>query len=59
MRRIEDLIGEVTSQVPCRMIGEALDCVVHMRRTASGRRVEEIIAVNGFGADGYRIERLA
>lgn len=59
LRRIEDLIGEVTSQVPCRMIGEAVDCVVHMRRTASGRRVEEIIAVNGFGADGYRIERLA
>lgn len=59
LRRIEDLIGEVTSQVPCRMIGEAVDCVVHIRRTASGRRVEEIIAVNGFGGDGYRIERLA
>ena len=59
LRRIEDLIGEVASQVPCRMIGEAVDCVVHMRRTASGRRVEKIIAVNGFGADGYRIERLA
>ena len=48
LRRLEDLIGEVTSQVPQRMIGEAVDCVVHMQRTASGRRVEAVISVGGF-----------
>lgn len=59
LRRIEDLIGEVASQVPHRMIGEAVDCVVHIRRTPSGRQVEVVIAVNGFADGGYRIQPLA
>jgi len=59
LRRIEDLIGEVASQVPRRMIGEAVDCVVHIRRTPAGRRVEAVIAVNGFADDGYQIQALA
>lgn len=59
LSRIEDLIGEVVSQAPRRMIGDAVDRVVHIRRTPQGRCVEAVIAVNGFGADGYRVERLA
>ncbi len=59
LRRIEDLIGEVASQVPYRMIGDAVDCVVHIRRTPSGRQVEAVIAVNGFADGGYRIQPLA
>lgn len=59
LRRMEDLVGEVTSQIPHRMIGDAVDCVVHIRRTPQGRCVEAVIAVNGFGADGYQVERLA
>lgn len=59
LARIEDLIGEVVSQAPRRMIGDAVDRVVHIRRTPEGRCVEAVIAVNGLGADGYRIERLA
>ncbi len=59
LRRMEDLIGEVTSQVPQRMIGEAVDCVVHIRRTPVGRRVEAVIAVNGFADGGYQIRTLA
>lgn len=55
LRRMEDLIGEVTSQVPCRMIGEAVDCVVHIRRTPSGRRVEEVLEVSGYEGGAYRI----
>ena len=59
LRRMEDLIGEVASQVPLKMIGDAVDRVVHIRRTPQGRCIEAVIAVNGFGADGYRVERLA
>ena len=59
LRRMEDLIGEVASQVPQRMIGEAVDCVVHIRRTPAGRRVEAVIAVNGFADGGYQIRPLA
>lgn len=59
LARIEDLIGEVVSQAPRRMIGDAVDRVVHIRRTPEGRCVEAVIAVNGFDGDGYRIERLA
>lgn len=59
LRRLEDLIGEVTSQVPQRMIGEAVDCVVHMQRTASGRRVEAVISVGGFDGDSYQTQVLA
>lgn len=59
LRRMEDLIGEVASQVPQRMIGEAVDCVVHIRRTPAGRRVDAVIAVNGFADGGYQIRALA
>lgn len=59
LRRLEDLIGEVTSQVPQRMIGEAVDCVVHLQRTASGRRVEAVISVGGFDGDSYQTQVLA
>jgi len=59
MARIEDLIGEVASQAPRRMIGQAVDRVVHIRRTPRGRWVEAVVAVNGFGSHGYQVERLA
>lgn len=58
LRRVEDLIGEVTSQVPCRMIGEAVDCVVHIRRTPSGRRVEAVLDVSGYADGAYQIKAL-
>ena len=59
LRRMEDLIGEVASRVPQRMIGEAVDCVVHIRRTPAGRRVEAVIAVSEFTGGSYRIQPLA
>ncbi|QYC09335.1 P-type conjugative transfer ATPase TrbB [Brevundimonas nasdae] len=45
LRRVEDLIAEVTSAAPQRMIAHALDVVVHIRRTPSGRKVEAILKV--------------
>ncbi|CZP19377.1 P-type conjugative transfer ATPase TrbB [Legionella pneumophila] len=40
------------------LIGEAVHCVVHIARTPQGRRVEEIISVNGFENGQYLIEKL-
>lgn len=59
LSRMEDLIGEVASQVSQRMIGDAVDCIVHIRRTPAGRRVEAVIAVNGFVGGAYQIHPLA
>jgi P-type conjugative transfer ATPase TrbB len=59
LRRVEDLIGEVTSQVPSRMIAEVVDCVVYIRRTPSGRRVETMISVQDYEDGQYRTETLA
>lgn len=43
--RIEDLIAEVTTTLPRRMIAQAIDVVVHIRRTREGRRIEAILDV--------------
>lgn len=43
LHRMEDLIAEVTAQIPKRAIAHAIDLVVFIRRTRDGRRVESII----------------
>ncbi len=40
------------------LIAEAVHCVVHIARTPQGRKVEEIISVNGFKNGQYQIETL-
>ena len=47
--RIEDLIAEVTTTPPRRMIAQAIDVVVHIRRTGEGRRIEAILDIDGPG----------
>lgn len=37
--RLEDLIGEVTQTIPHRAIGQAIDLVIHIARTPTGRHV--------------------
>ena len=56
LTRIEQMIAEV-SQTPMRaLIGEAVNLIVSIVRTdtAPGRRVREVVAVNGFGDGDYR-----
>jgi type IV secretion system protein TrbB len=53
LSRFEDLIGEVTSQVPYRAIGQSINVVVFVHRTARGRRVQEVIQVEGYAAGKY------
>jgi P-type conjugative transfer ATPase TrbB len=55
-RRIEDLICEVSARTPRRTIAQAVDCIVHIRRTRTGRRVDQILSVTGFDGDDYRLQ---
>lgn len=59
LRRLEDLMSEVTLQTPQRTIAQSIDLIVHIGRTQTGRRVEEIVAVLGVDDGGYLTERLA
>ncbi|MDO9077076.1 MAG: P-type conjugative transfer ATPase TrbB [Brevundimonas sp.] len=59
LRRVEDLITEVVARPPRRAIAEAVDRIVHIRRTAEGRRVEAVLAVEGLETDRYRLTPLA
>ena len=53
LHRLEDLIGEVAVNVPHRLIGTAIDMVIHLRRTPEGRRIDEIVAVEGYDVGRY------
>lgn len=58
LRRLEDLISEVTVRLPRRSLGEAIDRIVHIARTPEGRKVEAVLAVEGEDG-GYRVSPLA
>jgi type IV secretion system protein VirB11 len=51
--RLEDLIGEVAASLPRRLIGQAVDLIVHIARTPGGRRIEQILAVRGVREGRY------
>ena len=58
LSRFEDLIGEVTSQIPYRAIGQSINVVVFVERTPQGRRVQEVIQVKGHDGGKYVLESL-
>lgn len=56
--RLEDLLLEVAAAPPRRMIAQAIDLIVHIRRDGSERRVEGILELKGLDASGdYRLTR--
>lgn len=59
LRRVEDLIAEVSTRTPRRAIAQAIDRIVHIRRTATGRAVEAVLGVEPAGDDAYAISVLA
>lgn len=59
LRRVEDLIAEVSARVPRRAIGQAVDRIVHIRRTAGGRRIEAILECEPDAAEGWAVRRIA
>ena len=56
--RLEQLIGEVTSSPMQTLIAEAVDLVIFIKKTCSGRRVEEIISVHGYDSGCYGVIHL-
>ena len=59
LRRLEDLIREVAIHPSRRMIADAVDLVVHVHRTATGRTLQGVLEVNGLEGDAYRLSRMA
>jgi len=57
--RLEDLLGEVSLRPPRRLIAQAVERIVHIRRTDTGRRVEEILAPRLDEQGRYALTRLA
>ncbi|HEX7758927.1 MAG TPA: P-type conjugative transfer ATPase TrbB [Phenylobacterium sp.] len=55
LSRLEDLIGEVTQRVPYRAIAQAINVVVFIERTSTGRRVTNVSRVTGRRDDGYEL----
>ena len=56
LTRLEDLIGEVTQRVPHRAIAQAINLVVFIERTPSGRRVRTVARVTGPDGETYQLE---
>jgi type IV secretion system protein TrbB len=53
LRRLEQLTAEASQQPMCDVIGEAVDLVVSIERTARGRKVRDIIHVERFSDGRY------
>lgn len=56
LRRLEQLTAEASQQPMREVIGEAVDVVISIERTPTGRRVREVISVEGFAGGQYQIE---
>lgn len=59
LRRLEQLTAEASRQPMHEVIGEAVDLVVSIERTPTGRRVREILEVEGFVDGRYQTRPLA
>lgn len=58
VRRLEGLLDEVTARTPSRLIGEAIDLIVHIQRTPVGRSLGQILTVEA-GRDGAALTQPA
>jgi type IV secretion system protein VirB11 len=58
LRRLEQLTAEASRQPMREVIGEAVDLVVSIERTATGRCVREILEVEGFVDGRYQTRSL-
>jgi P-type conjugative transfer ATPase TrbB len=56
LTRLEDLIGEVTQRLPYRAIVQAINVVVFIERTVTGRRIREVSRVIGREGEAYVLE---
>ena len=56
LTRLEQLIQEVVVTVPQALIAESVDLIVFLAGRGRARRVEELMRVMGFDAQGYHLE---
>jgi len=56
LTRLEQLIQEVVVTVPQALIAESVDLIVFLAGRGQARRVEELMRVTGFDAQGYHLE---
>lgn len=56
--RLEQLL-ELATQSPMKtLIGEAVDAIVYIEKTGSGRRVKELLSVHGYRNQQYQIQKV-
>lgn len=58
LTRIEQLIQEANIPPIPAVIAEAINCIVSIQRTKTGRKVEQIVTVKGGSANGYDLDIL-
>jgi len=56
LRRLEQLTGEASQQPMHEVIGEAVDLIISIERTPRGRRVRDVIHVEGYAHGRYQLE---
>jgi type IV secretion system protein TrbB len=56
LTRLEDLIGEVTQRIPYRAITQAINVIIYIERTSTGRRVRTVSRLVGRRDDRYLLE---
>jgi type IV secretion system protein VirB11 len=59
LTRLEDLIGEVTQRIPYRAITQAINVIIYIERTPTGRRVKTVSRLVGRQDEGYLLEAVA
>jgi len=59
LTRLEDLIGEVTQRIPYRAITQAINVIIYIERTPTGRRVKTVSRLVGRPDDVYQLEAVA
>nr|WP_172691386.1 P-type conjugative transfer ATPase TrbB [Agrobacterium vitis]ASK49768.1 ABC transporter permease [Agrobacterium vitis] len=59
LRRLEQLTAEASQQPMQEVIGEAVDLVVSIERSGKGRRVREVIHIEGYRNSHYQTEHYA
>lgn len=56
LTRLEDLIGEVTQRIPYRAIAQAINVIIYIERTVTGRRVKTVSRMVAREGDGYLLD---
>ncbi|MGO4568003.1 P-type conjugative transfer ATPase TrbB [Rhizobium sp. 2YAF20] len=56
LRRLEQLIAEVSQQPMREVIGDAVDLIVSIERTPRGRRVRDVVHIERFIGNSYETE---